>query len=74
MMDAPENWPKVLNPGPELLRAVRTGFVARNRTLNGWCTDNQVNPSNARVALLGGWRGPKAQDLIARIKRAAGLQ
>jgi hypothetical protein len=59
--------------GPVLLRTVRAGFVQNGTTLSGWCRDHNVNRGNATVALLGGWRGPKANKLIFRIKKAAGV-
>lgn len=59
---------------PEPLTSVRVGFVLRGTTFSAWCRANGVNPSNARMALRGGWRGPKAQKLVKRIKKAAGVQ
>lgn len=60
--------------GPDLVRAVRSGFVLRGSSLGKWCRENRINPQNARVALLGGWDGPKGRALRERIIRAAGLR
>lgn len=60
--------------GQDLVRAVRSGFVLRGTSLGKWCRENRINPQNARVALLGGWNGPKGRALRERIIRAAGLR
>lgn len=57
----------------ELLAAVRAGFITRQTTMTAWCRENGIAVQNVRMALLGGWRGPKARKLVARIKKAAGL-
>lgn len=57
----------------DLLNQVKAGFVLKNTTFNAWCIANGVNRANATVAILGGWRGPKAKKLVARVKRAAGV-
>lgn len=63
-----------IETGEELLTAVRSGFVANRTTMNEWCLSNGVATQNARVALLGGWRGPKARVLIEKITKAAGVE
>jgi hypothetical protein len=65
---------KPIELGPDLLNAVKAGFILQNTTFEQWCRSKGINRSNANVALLGGWRGPKAKKLIARIKKAAGVQ
>lgn len=60
-------------PGLELVRVVRAGFVLNGTTLGRWCRDNQIHDQHARLALLGGWNGPKGQAVRARIVAAAGL-
>lgn len=60
-------------PGPDLVRAVRSGFVLRGTSLGKWCRENRINPQNARVALLGGWDGPKGRSVRERLIKAAGL-
>ena len=59
--------------GQELLCAVRAGFITRQTTMTQWCRQNDIAVQNVRMALLGGWRGPKAIKLIAKIKKAAGV-
>lgn len=60
-------------PGPELVRKVRAAFVKGGTTLGQWCRENAIADQNARLALLGGWNGPKGQAMRARIIRASGL-
>lgn len=57
----------------DLLNRIKAGFVLKNTTFSTWCEANDVNRANARMAILGGWRGPKARKLVTRIKRAAGV-
>lgn len=59
-------------PGQPLLLAVRAGFVSQGTTLSAWCKHNQIKLPNARVCLLGGWNGPAAHILRARIIVASG--
>lgn len=72
-MNAPDRKAIPLNPGPELLDAIKAGFVAKGTTYIEWCRGHNVTYQNARVAMLGGWRGPKATRLVLRLIRAAGL-
>lgn len=58
-------------PGHELLREVRAGFVRQGKTLTAWCNEHGISVSNARQAVIGSWNGPKARSLRARISRAA---
>lgn len=62
-----------LVPGPQLLKAVRAGFVMRGTTLNAWCKKHQIHRSNATGALLGAWRGPKGKAIVAKVTRASGV-
>lgn len=57
-----------------LYLAVRTAFVARGASLHLWCRENGVAMPNARAALLGRWHGPKADMLVERITKAAGVR
>lgn len=62
-----------LIPGPELVKAVRIGFIRQGTTLNAWCEARQINRGNATIALLGGWRGKKGKAIVRRIAKAAGV-
>lgn len=64
----------IYSPGQELLAAIRAGFVAQQTTMSEWCRDHGVIVQNARMAILGGWRGPKAQQLVKKLKKAAGAR
>jgi hypothetical protein len=63
---------KEFQPGPDLLTAVRAGFIYQGTNFSAWCRRNGVNRRNAAMALLGGWRGPKGKTLARRIANAAG--
>lgn len=56
-----------------MYRRVKAGFVMQGLTFSGWCAEHGINRSNARIALLGAWEGPKAERLRRRICAAAGL-
>lgn len=60
-------------PGPELVRTVRAGFVLHGTTLGRWCREHGIVTQHARMALLGGWDGPKGRNVRARLIAAAGL-
>lgn len=62
------------SPGPDLVRKVRAAFVAGGTTLGRWCREQGVADQNARLALLGGWNGPKGKAMRARLIRASGLE
>ncbi len=61
-------------PGPDLLRAVRAGFVLQGTTFSTWCGDHDISRSNARQALIGSWDGPKGRELRDRIVKAARIK
>lgn len=63
-----------LSPSTELLTQVRAAFVRRNDTFSGWCKRNQLRPQNVRIAVIGGWNGPKGTKLRARVIRESGLE
>lgn len=60
-------------PGPDLVRSVRAGFVLKGTTLGRWCRDHGIVTQHARLALLGGWDGPKGRSVRNRLIAAAGL-
>ena len=57
--------------GEQLYQYVKAGFMLRGTSLTAWCQANKVNPTNARAALIGSWRGPKAKSLCDRLRRAS---
>jgi hypothetical protein len=57
--------PPQIGPSSALYAAVRAGFVRQGTTFNRWCQSHGVRRENARKALLGEWRGPKARILVA---------
>lgn len=59
--------------GQHLLAKVRGGLISKGSSLSAWCDANGVKAQNARIALLGGWTGPKAKLLVRRIVKAAGV-
>lgn len=62
-----------LTPSNDLYIRVRASFIQQDTTFTAWCRENNINRQNAIFALRGGWRGPKARALVARIIKAAGL-
>lgn len=64
---------KTFQPGPELLKAVRVGFVLKGTSFSAWCGEKGINRRNAAVALLGGWRGPRGRAIARRVAKAAGV-
>ena len=62
-----------IQPSKELHLKVRAGFITQGSTLSAWCRKNNVNPTNARHALVGSWDGPKGRKLREELIRAAGL-
>lgn len=63
----------VPNKTEERQRRVRAGFVVQGTSLTAWCRARGVKHQNARKALAGEWKGPKASALIREILQAAGL-
>lgn len=59
------------SPGERLLATVRAGFVQQGTSLTAWCDQNGLTRQNVRTALLGGWNGPKAQQLRSQIVEAS---
>lgn len=57
-------------PNVERNRKVRAAFVERGTSFHAWCRQNDIDPHNARKAVLGSWSGPKAQAVLARIEAA----
>lgn len=62
-----------LSPGPDLYRHVRAGFVAQGSTLTTWCRERNINPTNAKSALVGAWNGPKGRQLRRELVEASGI-
>jgi len=52
---------------------IRAGFVMQGTTLHAWCKSNAVLRQGAYKAPCGQWVGPKAEGLVERISRAAGV-
>lgn len=46
---------------------VRASFIARGTSFHAWCKDNEIDPHNARKAVLGLWTGPKAKSILDAI-------
>lgn len=67
---------KELEAGPDLYREVLAAFVRRRvapRSLNEWCSDNDVPRSTANATLHGQVDSEDARSLRRRILIAAGL-
>lgn len=59
--------------GLPLYNEVRAGLILKNTSLSAWCLSQGIKRQNARLALLGGWRGPKADRIVGQLIKAAGL-
>ncbi|MDZ4392965.1 MAG: hypothetical protein U1B82_08350 [Cypionkella sp.] len=56
------------------LAMIRAGFIGQGTSFLAWCVANGVDYHNARKAVLGKWKGPKAATLIVRLLAAAGVE
>ncbi len=61
-------------PGEELLQAIRAGFILQGTNFTQYCLTNGIGPANARMAIRGGWKGPKATALIKQLIAASGAR
>lgn len=61
-------------PGVMLHEAIVGAFRASGGSFEVWCAENAINPSNARNATYGVMKGPKGQELLARLIDAAGSE
>ena len=53
------------------LAEIRAGFVLQGSSFHAWCTQNGIDTHNARKAVTGKWKGPKATALILQLSEAA---
>lgn len=60
-------------PSKALYLQIRAGLIIQGMSLHGWCRDRDINPTNARAALVGAWDGPKGKALRADLIDAAGI-
>jgi hypothetical protein len=72
-MSKPAKGIKEFIPGESLYLAVRGGFIIQGTTFTKWCKQNSIHPTSARLALLGGWSGPKGKELRARLVNASSI-
>ena len=72
-IETPGNALELSEPGLELMRRVRGGFILQDTTLGEWCDANGISKSNARHALIGSWNGPKGKALRTKIVKAAAI-
>lgn len=63
----------MINPSEDLYRRVRAAFITQGDTFTGWCKREHLNPTNARAALVGFWKGPAAKKLRGKILKASGI-
>lgn len=59
-------------PGVMLHDAVVGAFKASGGSFERWCHDNGIYPTNARNATYGIMKGPRGQEILARLIEAAG--
>lgn len=63
-----------LLPSDHSLAIIRAGFVTKGTSLHAWCQENGEDTSDARRAIAGTWKGPKADALLARLVAASNGQ
>jgi hypothetical protein len=63
--------PNTDNPNERLYRRIRASFIKKGGSLNSWCEKNGIRRQNARDCLLGKWKGPRAVNLLRRLREAA---
>ena len=61
----------VFRPSRRLYNIVLGAFRAQGTSFAKWCERQDISRENARAALHGVWRGPKADIVLARIVAGA---
>jgi hypothetical protein len=64
----------VHTPSEYLLKVVRSKIILRGLSFAAYCRENNLTHQNARAALLGHWKGPKANLLIKHIIDDLGIE
>lgn len=64
--------PLPYQPGAILHSAIIGAFRATGGSFEGWCRDNNVEPTNARNATYGVMKGPRGQEILAQMIEDAG--
>lgn len=64
---------KHIPPSADLYNRVRGGFVAQGTSLSKVCESVGVKRQAARLALLGGWTGPRASEVVQKLTEKAGI-
>lgn len=54
------------------LQRVKAGFTLRGTSLSEWSRRQGFARQNVRAAIIGTWRGPKADEVAARAIRESG--
>jgi len=57
--------------GPDLILDLRARFTRKGTSFSKQAKKLGVHPGNARHALLGGWTGPRAMEVVDALVRAA---
>lgn len=63
----------LIQPGPELLREVRVGFIRKGSSLRAWSLENQVHQGYLIQVLRGRTNGPCAQAWRERLITESGI-
>lgn len=59
--------------GIEVYRKVKGAFVSQGTSLSKWCLDNDTQIANIRHAFYGSWNGKRAEKLVAKACKDAGV-
>lgn len=57
----------------ELIKQIRASFVMKGTSFNSFCLDCGIDPSNARKAISGQWKGDRAAKICALIMKETGI-
>ena len=57
----------------QLLNTIKASFTLKDTSFNRFCLENAIDPSNAKRALNGKWKGEKATAIRELITNASGV-
>jgi hypothetical protein len=57
-----------------LMNAIKAEFTKKDTSFNRFCLEIKVDPSNAKKALKGEWKGDKANELLTLISQATNIE
>lgn len=64
----------MVEPCEDLYKRVRARLVLAGKTFNALASEHGIARQNARKALTGEWRGPRAREVVRLLVQEAGLE